>query len=108
MLALKYIFRDDLGDRFLDIVKLIMNLADKKKGMECLELLLRYLSQGTDKLTKEDFIQVKNVILAGGLTMPTLAEQWFEEGLQKGLLEGLPKKKLKYSAAVDTINLLFI
>ena len=66
------------------MLKLLTDLADKKKGLECLELLFRYLSQATDKLSKEDFQKALSAIPEKGDSMSTLAEQWIEEGEVKG------------------------
>jgi hypothetical protein len=80
LLAMKYALRDELPEKLFEMLKLLSDLADKKKGLECLELLFRYLVQATDKLSKEDFQKALSAIPEKGDSMPTLAEQWMEEG----------------------------
>jgi predicted transposase/invertase (TIGR01784 family) len=86
LLTMKYALRDELPEKLLEMLKLLNDLADKKKGLECLELLFRYLVQATDKLSKEDFQKALSAIPEKGDSMPTLAEQWMEEGEVKGRL----------------------
>lgn len=84
LLAMKYALRDELPEKLFEMLKLLSDLADRKKGLECLELLFRYLSQATDKLSKEDFRKALSAIPEKGDSMPTLAEQWIEEGRVEG------------------------
>ncbi len=44
----------------------------------------RYLVQGTDKLTSQDFERALSNMPEGGAIMSTLAEQWFHEGKEEG------------------------
>jgi predicted transposase/invertase (TIGR01784 family) len=87
-LAMKYALREDLQEKFFDIIELLATLADKRKGLECLELLFRYLAQASDKVTGEAFQEAAARIQEGDDIVPTLAEQWFQEGLEKGKLQG--------------------
>ena len=90
LLALKYIFDDTLRARLPDILGLLGELAKKRTGLEYLEALLRYLSQGTDRIDEADLSQAMAQVLTGGdELMPTIAETWVERGLQQGLQQGL-------------------
>jgi predicted transposase/invertase (TIGR01784 family) len=88
LLAMKHIFNNDLSGKLPEILSLLNDLADKKKGLECLETLFKYIVHATDKLTKEDFNNALSSIPEGEQIMPTLAQQWFQEGLQEGLQKG--------------------
>jgi predicted transposase/invertase (TIGR01784 family) len=87
-LAMKYALKEELSEKLFDIMDLIGNLADRRKGLECLELVFRYLTQATDKLTKESFRQAVGRMPEGEEIMSTLAEQWFQEGKLEGKQEG--------------------
>jgi len=90
MQVLKHVFRDDLATVMLEIVPLLRELVTQRTGLEYLETLLRYLSQGTDKITEQELDQVvQQVFSEGGTTMPSLAEKWIEQGRQQGLEQGL-------------------
>ncbi len=110
LLALKYIYRQELGERLAEILKLVKEIEDKQTGLACLEALLRYLLSGAEYLTKEDLEQtVKEVIKPGeGIAMGTIAQELIaqgrQEGLQKGLQKGLKKATLTNIAEVLTIR----
>lgn len=91
LLAMKYVFSDELPEKLPDILALLTQLADEQKGLKCMEILFRYLVQATDKLSREDFDKAVSSLPEGDATMSTLAEQWFQEGMEKGLREGEKK-----------------
>ena len=93
LLAMKYALRDELPEKIMEMLDLLAGLADKKKGLQCLELLFRYLVQATEKLSRQDFEKALSSIPEGGVVMSTLAEQWFQEGMEKGRLEGKQEGK---------------
>lgn len=101
MMALKYAMRDELPSKLFEILELLATVVDKQKGLQCLEALFRYLVQATDKLTKEDFKQALARMPEGDAIMSTLAEQWFQEGLEKGIKKGPLDGRM--SEAHDTI-----
>jgi len=91
LLLLKYILRDELRDHLPKILGLLRELTDKKTGMEYLEIVLTYVSRGTDRVDEEDVrCAVEEAFpIIGGDIMPTLAEKWIEQGVQQGLLQAL-------------------
>jgi hypothetical protein len=95
LLAMKYALRDELPEKLPGILSLLGDLAEKDKGLQVLEVLFRYLVQATDKLSSQDFERALSTIPEGGAIMSTLAEQWFHEGKEKGLLEGLMEGEKK-------------
>jgi len=62
LIAMKYALRDELPEKLFEMLRLLSDLADKKKGSACLELLFRYLVQATDKLSKTDFQKALSAI----------------------------------------------
>ncbi len=92
LLALKYIYRPELGQKLPEILELIVKIGDKQTGLTALEALLRYLLSGAENLDKGTLQKaVKEVLAEGGIIMGTIAEKLIEEGRAKGLQEGLNK-----------------
>jgi predicted transposase/invertase (TIGR01784 family) len=86
MLLFKYIFRDELRERLPAILGLLDELAQKRSGLEYLETVLRYVARGTDKLQPDELHQALTQVLTGKENiMPTIAEQWIQQGVQQGL-----------------------
>lgn len=90
LLTLKHIFQNDLDASLHAMVPLLVQLARQKTGLQFLETWLRYLSQGTNKVSETTLQDVvEEVSTTGGVAMPTLAEIWTERGYQQGLQQGL-------------------
>ena len=88
LLTLKYIFRRELGERLLGILRLLRDLEQSSSGLDFIRALLQYLAQvvGTDRLSEADFRQaVTPALSGGGELMMTIAEQWVQKGRQEGL-----------------------
>lgn len=92
---LKNIFRPDLKERLEGFSQVLYDVLNQESGLKCLETLFRYLAHATDKITKEEFIEVleRTATLGGGSLMPTVAEQLIKEGMEKGLLAGRQEGK---------------
>ncbi len=90
LMIMKYIFREDLTDRLTDIFTLFQELMNQTTGLEYLKTVLTYLAKGTQKVSKEDLSSALASVLhpKGGELMPTLAEQWIQEGREEGREEG--------------------
>ena len=91
LLTLKYIFRDELREQLPGIPGLLRALEQSSSGLDYLHTLLRYLAQvaSTDRLGHEDLRRVVIQTLSGGVEpMTAIAEQWVQEGLEKGHQEG--------------------
>ena len=90
--AFKYIFSPDLMDKLPDIFKLFNSLFEKKKKLEYIELLIRYLTSAVSEenrdILKETF---EKVIDKGDSIMPSIAEAWVREGIEKGIEQGIEK-----------------
>jgi predicted transposase/invertase (TIGR01784 family) len=86
LLLLKYIFRRELKERLPDILALV----EQQGSQEALIAMLSYVASGTEQVTRDDLKEIVEELLEkGGEVMPTIAEQWLEEGRQEGLKEGL-------------------
>lgn len=78
-----------------------MELFQSKTGLEFIESMLYYLSETSENLEKEEVIRFFNELPLDNSkkeVIMTLAEQWKQEGIQKGRAEeqfNLVKKQLK-------------
>jgi len=102
LLALKYIFSDDLLEKLPGIIKLFIDIIETESGLKSLQLLFNYLAHGTERITRKDFENALKEALGdkGGDLMPTLAEQilqeekpiWIQKGVQQGMQQGMLQK----------------
>jgi predicted transposase/invertase (TIGR01784 family) len=89
LLLLKYVLRNDLREHLAEILSLMRQLLQQQAGLGYLETLLRYLAQGTEKVTKDELWNALETAFPEGSTaMSTPAQQWIQEGLLQGLLQG--------------------
>jgi predicted transposase/invertase (TIGR01784 family) len=111
LLLLKYIYEPLLPEMLPGIFSLAKDLADVKTAVQYLYVALRYLSVAADQVTREELTAAYHEVLSdqGDNIMPTLAEQWIEEGKQEGLQQGLRegKKQGILNSIVDLLRLRF-
>ena len=93
LLLLKYIFRPDLPDELTRIFSLLAAMKEQDRSLDCVRLLLGYLIQGTDRVDEETLRAALKQSLPnqGEELMPTLAEQWANQGREQGLAEGMER-----------------
>ncbi len=95
LLTMKYIFSPDLRKHLDKIFGIFQDLISRKTGLEYLEILLRYLVNASDLISREDIERALKSIPEGEKIMPTIAEEWkkegFEQGIQKGIQQGIQK-----------------
>ena len=92
LLTLKYVFRDELRERLPGILELLRELEESSSGLDFIRALLRYLAQvvGTDRLSEADLRRaVTQALSGGGELMMTIAEQWEQQGIEKGEAKAL-------------------
>jgi hypothetical protein len=85
--TLKYVFRDELRERLPGILGLLRELEQSSRGLDFIRALLRTLAQvaSTDWWSATDLRQaVPQALSGGGELMMTIAEQWEQQGLEKG------------------------
>lgn len=87
------IFDPTLAHQLPDILTLFWRLANQETALQYLETVLRYLSVTAERLTAEELQTIVTDVLKqqGDELMPTIAQQWLEEGRQQGLEKGLEK-----------------
>jgi predicted transposase/invertase (TIGR01784 family) len=89
LLSLKYIYAEDVAEQLKRTIRLALALLDQETGLEYIQTILRYHTAGTDKLSESDVkMIVQTLIDEGDNLMPTLAEQWVEQGKAIGLEKG--------------------
>ena len=87
--VLKYSRADDIVARMPEIFQLFHEITSKQTALEVLHSVLRYLSNSSEKLTKEHLTQlVEEMFEQGGETMATIAQQLRMEGEEIGLARG--------------------
>ncbi len=72
-------------------LKMLNDLKSKKEMREFIEIILEYVSKGSNKLTDNEIKDaLKNAVpeIKGGEIMQTLAETWFSKGEKKGREDG--------------------
>jgi predicted transposase/invertase (TIGR01784 family) len=88
--TLKYIFTPGLRYKLREeIFPLFLELKDKEKGTEYLEVLLRYLTGSARNLPEDELNEtVIQLFEEGGDLMATIAEKWKQQGKTEGKTEG--------------------
>ena len=107
LMTFKYIYSPDLRHHLVDIFKLFGEIKNKTKGLEYLEALLRYLTASADTITPEVLQEsLAQSIKDGGDIMPTIAQQWMQQGRQEGMESKewfVVKNSLLMGLSIETI-----
>ena len=93
LLMIKHIFCDDLRDQLKRVMELLAELSDKKRALEYVETIIRYVINASDAVSLDE---LKHIIVHSYFQqkegeLMTLAEQLRREGHQRGLQQGLEK-----------------
>ncbi len=89
LFILKYIFDPRLAQHLPTIFTLFQELQNKQTALEYLVTVLRYVAATAEHITPDEMKEtLKTTLSEGDKTMPTLAQQWIEEGKQLGLQQG--------------------
>jgi predicted transposase/invertase (TIGR01784 family) len=106
-MTLKYVFTPELNYKLREeIFPLFLELKDKEKGTEYLEVLLRYLTRSARALPEKELNEsVTQLFEEGGDLMQTIAEKWKREGMKIGEERG-EKRGIKKKAIETAKNLL--
>ncbi len=82
LLLLKYIVRDEFSDRVTEIIRMFVQLDRNAGAVERLRTVLRYISSATDRVSHQELKRAVQKALGptGDKMMPTLAEEWMQQG----------------------------
>ena len=99
---LRSIFAPDLGAQLPEILRLVNELTEPKTALQWLETALRYVAAAGRHISRDDITRAVDDVLSdeGSDIMPTVAEQWIEEGKEQGLEQGLEQGRLQLLQAV--------
>ncbi len=85
LMTLRAIFDPRLHQQLPNLINLVFQLSEKETGLEYIYTILYYLSTATDRVDKEAITQLLlEQGKQGAQQMATLAQQWMEEGFEKG------------------------
>ena len=103
-MTLKYIFTRELNYKLQEeIFPLFLELEEKKKGTEYLEVLLRYLTRSARSLQEKEFTQsVTQLFEEGGNLMETIASKWKKERKKEEKIE-TAKRMLLNNFSVEQV-----
>lgn len=104
------IFSPDLGAQLPDILRLVNELTEPKTALQWVETALRYVAAAGRHVSRDDIIRAVDDVMKdeGSNILPTVAEQWIEEGKQIGLEQGLERgREQLLHAAVDLLEARF-
>lgn len=90
LMTLRAIFDPRLHQQLPDLLNLIFRLSEQRTGLEYIYTILYYLSVATDRVDKETMTQLLlEQGKQGAQQMATLAQQWMDEGFEKGAKWGI-------------------
>lgn len=92
LLALRYIFTEQPRERLRELLDLITQIGDQSEATRILYTLLRYFAQANPALDRREIQTIVQQLPIGDTIMPTLAEQWVQEGEAKALLRQIEIK----------------
>jgi len=89
LLMMKHIFSDDLPDILKKVMELLAELLDKKKALDYVETIIRYVINASDAVSLKDLktILEQSYFQKKEGELMTIAEQLRREGHQRGQLE---------------------
>jgi len=88
--VLRHIFDPDLHQELDGLIDLIFQLLEQKTGLEYIRTVLYYLSEATERVSRED---IQKALLRQGTqgenVMATIAQEFIQQGLEEGLEKGI-------------------
>ena len=88
--VLRAIFNPRLRHELDELANLAFRLSSQRTGLEYVRTIMYYLSDATEKVTRED---LEEVLLRQGAegeqVMATIAQEYIQEGIQLGIKQGL-------------------
>jgi predicted transposase YdaD len=71
------------------LLKLIVQIEDRKTALEILEVILRYYVQGTQRIDEPTAKIMLQALPVGDKTMQTWIDNYINQGVEQGLQQGL-------------------
>ena len=89
--VLKYTFREDISEKLVLITMTLRELMSWQDGMSLVATFLRYLAMSGARISREELRKAVKKALPkeGERIMSSIAQEWFEEGRQQGMLRGI-------------------
>lgn len=93
LLLFKHIFDKNLQQTLPNILYLMRELLQQERGLQYIELFLRYLCSATDNITNEELVNMAQKAIApeGGNVVMTIAERWLQQGIEQGIERGIKR-----------------
>ena len=90
LMLLKYIFRQELSDKLLEIYSPLKEVEKQQEVKDFVETTLHYLPNAAPQVRADALTEaVTEVLSEGGALMATLVERWLEQGRQEERRNGL-------------------
>ncbi|MCI0397806.1 MAG: DUF4351 domain-containing protein [Chloroflexi bacterium] len=100
---MKHIYDPALLEQLPSVLGLLRQLANQETALEYLETMLRYLSTAAENVTQERLTEAVETAFRGrgDKIMPTLAEKWIEQGVERSILQVLERRFGQRPAALQ-------
>lgn len=86
---LKYVRSQEFGAQFEQSIRLLMELPHQQTALQYVETMLRYATSAATETSEKDIRTiVQGLVDEGDKLMSTIAENWFEQGIKKGVYQG--------------------
>ncbi len=106
--VLRAIFNPRLRHELDDLANLVFRLSSQRTGLEYIRTIMYYLSDATERVTRED---LEEVLLRQGAegerVMATIAQEYIQEGIQLGIEQGIEQGRINMLQE-DVLDLLHI
>jgi predicted transposase/invertase (TIGR01784 family) len=91
LILLKYIHREELFDRLVEVFQLLASLENEQDGLECIRTVLAFLASSTVENRWDEVGQIarNSFQTKGNQIMETMADVWLKQGLEQGLEQGI-------------------
>jgi predicted transposase/invertase (TIGR01784 family) len=96
LMLLGAIQKADFAKKLPEIFKLLDELLKQERGLDYIRTILYYITQSTDKIQPEELARmIHQNLSAGEKIMPTIAEQWIQQGIEQGMERGKIEARLE-------------
>ncbi len=85
---LKHISDPDLLDKLPEDINFLFDILSKETFLELLEIMMRYVVNGTGKYTEDDINKLLNHTVMEDDIMKTFIDKYIEQGMKQGMQQG--------------------